>query len=412
MSNTGLPEFLQGGGEMGERIREFNWADNPLGPVETWPQSLRTCVRIMLTSRQPMWIGWGKDHIKLYNDAYKSIAGEAPWAPGQPASAVWKDIWAYVGPLLEKVMKHDEGTYAESQLLIMERNGYPEETYYTFSYTPIPGDDGVTGGMLCANTDDTIRITGDRQLKTLTHLGQRLTDCQLGEDVIRKTMLTLHENPYDFPFAVFYQYDNGKALMASHAGNEELPPEIDLHAEGPLSEQFRTALATRKPQILTNQAALLAHMPRGRGKFPQIQPSYYLSCRQIQLTHTVSLCSARTLTACPTINISASLCSSPIRWPPALPTFMPSSRKENGLPRLQRSTRPRPSSSPISATSSGHRSPCCSLRWKKRSMIRIRHQAYEHGWNWLSEMCSACRNSLTLYWNSPPGSRQDGREIL
>ncbi|WP_431211795.1 hypothetical protein ACQ86N_39315 [Puia sp. P3] len=69
------PEFLSGGGEMGQRIREFDWSATPLGPVANWPQSLRTCIRIMLTSRQPIWIGWGKELIKLYNDPYLAIIG-------------------------------------------------------------------------------------------------------------------------------------------------------------------------------------------------------------------------------------------------------------------------------------------------------------------------------------------------
>lgn len=80
-----VPEFLAGGGEMGERIREFDWSATPLGPLHTWPQSLRTCMRIMLTSRQPIWIGWGKELIKLYNDPYKAIVGgKHPWALGKP----------------------------------------------------------------------------------------------------------------------------------------------------------------------------------------------------------------------------------------------------------------------------------------------------------------------------------------
>src|ERR1700735_5665807 len=88
------PEFLSGGGEMGRRIREYDWSITSLGPVHTWPQSLRTCIRIMLASRQPIWIGWGRDLIKLYNDPYKAIVGgKHPWALGQPASVVWRDIW-------------------------------------------------------------------------------------------------------------------------------------------------------------------------------------------------------------------------------------------------------------------------------------------------------------------------------
>ncbi|MGZ3925085.1 MAG: hypothetical protein ACXVBJ_15030, partial [Flavisolibacter sp.] len=127
-ANT-VPEFLSGGGELGQRIREQDWSSTSLGPVETWPHSLRTCVRIMLTSRQPIWIGWGKELIKLYNDPYKAIVGgKHPWALGKPASVVWKDIWKDIEPMLKQVMEKDEGTYVESQLLIMERNGYPEET--------------------------------------------------------------------------------------------------------------------------------------------------------------------------------------------------------------------------------------------------------------------------------------------
>lgn len=168
-----IPIFLLGGGEMGERIRNYDWKRTPLGDPEDWEQSLKTCVRIMLSSSQPIWIGWGKQLIKLYNDPYKSIVGgKHPGALGQPVSEVWKDIWTDIEPMLEKVMEHDEGTYVESQLLIMERNGYPEETYYTFSYTPVPGDNGITAGVFCANTDDTSRVINERALETLRNLGK------------------------------------------------------------------------------------------------------------------------------------------------------------------------------------------------------------------------------------------------
>lgn len=173
-SNSAIPyassaDFLAGGGEMGERIRSKDWSKTPLGPVEQWPQSLKTIVRIMLTSRQPIWIGWGPELIKLYNDPYKAIVGgKHPEALGQPASVVWREIWDVVGPRLQTVVENNEGTYDESLLLIMERYGYPEETYYTFSYSPVPGDQGGVGGMICANTDDTQRIIGERQVKLLT----------------------------------------------------------------------------------------------------------------------------------------------------------------------------------------------------------------------------------------------------
>src|SRR6476660_6206984 len=127
-------DVLAGGGELGARMREMDWSQSPLGPVELWPQSLKTCVRILLTCRQPMFIWWGEQLINLYNDAYKSIVGgKHPEALGQPASVVWREIWDAVQPRAESAMLKNEGTYDEALLLIMERYGYQEETYYTFS---------------------------------------------------------------------------------------------------------------------------------------------------------------------------------------------------------------------------------------------------------------------------------------
>ena len=108
-----------------------------------------------------MFVWWGDQLINLYNDAYKAIVGgKHPRALGQPASVVWREIWDQVGPRARSAMTANEGTYDEALLLIMERNGYREETYYTFSYSPVPSDTGDAGGILCANTDDTQRIIG------------------------------------------------------------------------------------------------------------------------------------------------------------------------------------------------------------------------------------------------------------
>ncbi|HTF20860.1 MAG TPA: ATP-binding protein, partial [Chryseolinea sp.] len=256
-----------GGGEMGQRIRDYDWARSSLGPVEKWPQSLRTCVRIMLTSRQPIWIGWGKDLIKLYNDPYKDIVrGKHPWALGSPASLVWKDIWREIEPMLDQVMEKDEGTYVESQLLIMERNGYPEETYYTFSYTPIPGDDGGTAGMICANTDDTDRITSGRQLQTLTQLAKRLTDTKSFQAVISKVIDTLNENPFDFPFALFRTIEQDVSVHVQSTKIDDtgmIQERIDLRSDSPIADVIRTAINTREPQVFDNVTQRIGTLPSG-----------------------------------------------------------------------------------------------------------------------------------------------------
>lgn len=263
-----LPEFLAGGGGMGDLIRQFNWAGSPVGPVETWPQNLRTCIRIMLASRQPIWIGWGKELIKFYNDPYKSIVGgKHPWALGQPARQVWKDIWREIEPMLKVVMEKDEGTYVESQLLIMERNGYPEETYYTFSYTPIPGDDGKPAGMICANTDDTDRIISERQLRTLTDLGKNLTETTSDVDVISKTIRTLEENPQDFPFALFYLAEHNKLVLADHTQlgiyYDNIPKEIDLSGDNEITKLVNAANKKKEIQVLEELRSKLGDMPKG-----------------------------------------------------------------------------------------------------------------------------------------------------
>ncbi|QCO06412.1 response regulator [Azospirillum argentinense] len=215
------PDFLASGGEMGAQMRAFDWASTVLGPPEDWPRSLKTAVRIMLTSRQPIWIGWGRDLIYFYNDAYKSIiGGKHPWALGRPASVVWREIWDDIGPMLATAMTGDEGTYVEGQLLVMERNGYPEETYYTFSYSPVPDDDGSPGGIICANSDDTQRIIGERQLTLLRDLAAGTADARTLPEVCERSAQALATNPRDMPFALLYvaEPDGASASLAGSCG--------------------------------------------------------------------------------------------------------------------------------------------------------------------------------------------------
>ncbi len=197
--------LFTGGGELGDRMAAIDWATTPLGPVATWPQSLKTCVRIVLTSRQPMFVWWGEALVNLYNDAYKSIlGGKHPAALGQPASVVWREIWDDVGPRAAMAMERNVGTYDEALPLVMERNGYPEETYYTFSYSPVPNDTGGTGGILCANTDDTQRILGERQLATLRELASQTADARTSQDACSAAAQALSLNRRDLTFAAIY----------------------------------------------------------------------------------------------------------------------------------------------------------------------------------------------------------------
>lgn len=270
LTKTAIPEFLTGGGEMGELIRSRDWSETPLGPAEAWPQSLKTCMRIILTSRQPMFVWWGPDLINLYNDAYRSIlGGKHPEVLGMPACDVWKEIWDQVGPRAATAMQENEGTYDESLLLIMERNGYPEETYYTFSYSPVPGDTGGPGGIICANTDDTQRIIGERQLMTLKDLGKHLPDSTSDEDVYRKTITVLKENPADFPFACIYRADlkAGTLEMAGKTdvsiGESVLPAMLQLESSLAADWNFNEAIRENKSLIVNGLKDKYGLLPSG-----------------------------------------------------------------------------------------------------------------------------------------------------
>jgi signal transduction histidine kinase len=208
-------QFLAGGGELGARMRAHDWATTALGPPADWPRSLKTAVRIMLTSRQPIWVGWGRDLIYLYNDPYKSIiGGKHPWALGRPTSEVWRELWPEIGPMLATAMRGDEGTYVEEQLLVMERSGYPEETYYTFSYSPIPDDDGTAGGIICANTEDTRRVIGERQLALLREVAAATAEARTPEQACERSAQALATNARDLPFAMIYLADREGAGLS------------------------------------------------------------------------------------------------------------------------------------------------------------------------------------------------------
>ncbi|MGN6488205.1 MAG: ATP-binding protein [Devosia sp.] len=256
------PSFLAGGGEMGELIRQYDWATNPLGPPEAWPQSLKTAVRIMLTSRQPIWIGWGKELIYLYNDPYKSIiGGKHPWALGKPTKEVWREIWTDIEPMLTTAMGGVEGTYVEEQLLIMERHGYAEETYYPFSYSPIPDDDAKPGGIICANTDDTQRVIGERQLKLLRELAARTADARSWEETCRRSLAALDTNRHDLTFALLYVVAPGEneARLAASSGiavDNGAAPAV-LPVESPSPWPLSEVLNKHEPAIVEGIDGLL-----------------------------------------------------------------------------------------------------------------------------------------------------------
>jgi len=135
------------------------------------------------------------------------LGGKHPQAMGQPAAEVWREIWEDVGPRAASTLEGNEGTYDEALLLIMERNGYPEETYYTFSYSPVPDDEGRPNGIFCANTDDTQRIVGERQMGLLRELAARTGDARTVDDACALSTPAIESHTPDLPFPISHQTD-------------------------------------------------------------------------------------------------------------------------------------------------------------------------------------------------------------
>jgi PAS domain S-box-containing protein len=149
-------DFLAGGGEMGALTRAYDWSASPLGKPETWPQSLRTALRILLNTNHPMFIWWGPELIQFYNDAYRQTMGPErhPSALGQGGRECWAEIWDIIGPQIEQVMSGGGANWHENQLVPVTRHGRLEQVYWTYGYSPIDEDDGI-GGVLVVCRDVT-----------------------------------------------------------------------------------------------------------------------------------------------------------------------------------------------------------------------------------------------------------------
>src|SRR5262245_21319852 len=210
-----IESVLDGGGEMGERMRAVDWSTTPLGPLERWPQSLKIAVRIMLDSGYPMPICCGRDYTLLYNDAERSMFGSKhPAALGRSARDVFAEAWESVGALFDRVLTHGQGhTTPTDQLFPLNRHGYLEECYFAFSYSPIPDDDGHVGGVFATGVDATERVIADRRREMLLDLASRTTELRDEDEVWRLSADTLDEHRLTIPFAFLYAYHalDGKA---------------------------------------------------------------------------------------------------------------------------------------------------------------------------------------------------------
>ncbi|WP_257457947.1 ATP-binding protein [Archangium lipolyticum] len=253
---------------MGELMRALDWSRTPVGPVETWPQSLRTVLSILLTSRHPIFVWWGKELVQFYNDGYRPILGATkhPRGLGQRGREGWTEVWDVIGPMIEAVMERGESTFIEDGLLCLDRNGYVEEAYFTYAYSPIRDESGGIGGIFCACTETTERILGERRLQMLRELSEVSGEQKSAEEGCRKAARVLASNPHDVPFALLYLTEarGGAAQLVATVGVEPgstaAPSRLDA---GDASAPWSWASVES-----TGQAVLLATLPPSLGTLP------------------------------------------------------------------------------------------------------------------------------------------------
>ncbi|WKN33300.1 ATP-binding protein [Porifericola rhodea] len=251
--------LFERGGEMGALIRAYNWSKHPMGEPGSWPQSLTTGLRIMLESAYPMFIWWSSELYMFHNDPYLPALGKKhPEALGAKAREMWSEIWEQIGQVVEDILAEGKKFYAEDLLMFLERKGFPEETYWTFSYSPMPNDDGSVGGVFCACSEVSGKVIGERRLKTLKDIGDIRAQLYGEKDVCQVICDLLTANVHDIPYGLIYllndqkdkAYLNGRTLGVP---KERAPGLVPIDEESGAGRLFSTILQSQS-QLLVSSA--------------------------------------------------------------------------------------------------------------------------------------------------------------
>ncbi len=227
-ANPGGPyRFTDGGGEMGARIQRFDWSATALGPISQWPSSLCEAVNLCLRSRFQLAIYWGPQLVLLYNDAERDILGTLhPAALGQPAAQFLSDNWDILGQMFQMVIATGQATWSEDQPLRINRRGFVEELFFTFSYSPIP--DGETiGGVLLVSFETTQRVLAERRLRTLRELAAEAVKAQTADEACSRAARVLAGNRSDLPFCLLFLTDGDGTPHLSAATGLTQPADPD-----------------------------------------------------------------------------------------------------------------------------------------------------------------------------------------
>ncbi len=209
----------ESGSEMARLIRSLDWSQTPLGPVADWPHGLRTTVSLCLASNFPINIIWGPEHTQIYNDGYRIVCGDKhPFSLGMDYRECWKSAWPAIGQPFERAVA-GQTSFLENQRMFLQRNGYLEETFFTFSLSPIRAADGEVCGLFHPVTETTRTMLSERRTRALRDLTSGLSGAESADDVARMTIAALARFEFDIPFVLLYAFDKafgGYALVGHH----------------------------------------------------------------------------------------------------------------------------------------------------------------------------------------------------
>lgn len=216
MDSEILRRVFPGESQIAARLRELDWSNSVLGTPDTWPQSLQTAIAICLASRMPMQVWWGRDRVLLYNDASVRILGTRhPRVLARSGcDGFTAEVWAVIGPAIDRVFADGETSWCESVPMQLPHLVAEQESFVTFSFAPIRGEDGSVAGVFGASVDVTETVLGSRRLSTLHKLGTAVATAHTIADLGNTLTSVLRGNP-DIPLAVLYAVEDRTARAAA-----------------------------------------------------------------------------------------------------------------------------------------------------------------------------------------------------
>jgi len=249
-----LERIFVGDSDMARQMRAHDWSSTSLGDPLQWPQSLKLAVRILLTSKFEMWVGWGPDIAFFYNDAYRPTLGSKhEYALGMPIRELYSEIWSDIEPRLRRVYQDGEATWDRALKLILLRHGYPEETYHTFSYSPLVGDTDEVEGIFCAVSEETERVISVRRLESLESLAGAMATTDSFDVFFETVASEAKKANKSILFSALYRFDaDGKAQPIY----EDLGGNVDV-------ERWNLRLACESQQPLIVDIDPSENLPKG-----------------------------------------------------------------------------------------------------------------------------------------------------